>query len=327
MRRFMTILLGVVCGGAPCVGLAATGASATKRLARSARRVSREDAWVARTIARMTLPEEVGQLFEVNGYGTTVRDRNPMMVKLNRRYYGVDNIAGLIKKYHVGGIIYFAWTNNFGAGAKVNPAQIVGLSNGIQRVAMSQRTQVPMVISTDQEQGEVLRIGSPATVFPGNMALGATRDAKLARQAASITGVELRAMGINVDNAPVTDVNINPRNQADGIRAYGDRISLVSNLGVAQVKGYQTRQATTGVGATSKHFPGFGDTTSNSDFSKTISPQTLSQVKRMNFPTPRASIKAGVARVMVTHILFPKVTGGRIPSSMSRFWITKMLRG
>jgi beta-N-acetylhexosaminidase len=327
MRRLVTILFAITCGTAACVGLAATGAGATKRVAQPARRVSSEDAWVARTLARMTLPEEVGQLFEVNGYGSSVRDRNPMMVKLNRRYYGVDNIAGLIKKYHLGGIIYFAWTNNFGTGSKVNPAQIVGLSNGIQRVALSQRTRVPMVISTDQEQGEVLRIGAPATVFPGSMALGATRDARLARQAAAVTGVELRAMGINVDNAPVTDVNINPLNQADGIRAYGDRINLVSNLGVAQVRGYQTHQATTGVGATSKHFPGFGDTTSNSDFSKTISPQTLSQVKRMNFPSLRASIKAGVARVMVTHILFPKITGGRIPSSMSRFWITKMQRG
>jgi beta-N-acetylhexosaminidase len=132
----------------------------------------------------MTLAEEVGQLFEINGYGQSVRDPTPAIVRLNRQYYGVRNIAGLISKYHVGGIIYFDWTNNL-----QSPSQIVRLSNGIQRVALSQRTAVPMVISTDQEQGEVLRIGPPATVFPGNMALGATRSIELARQSAAITGV------------------------------------------------------------------------------------------------------------------------------------------
>jgi beta-N-acetylhexosaminidase len=285
-----------------------------------------EQAWINRTLARMTIPEEVGQLFEVNGYGSSIRDRTPQMVKLNRRYYGVSNIAELIEKYHLGGIIYFDWTDSFGAGSTVNPAQVVGLSNGIQRVAMSQRPAVPMVISTDQEEGEVLRIGAPATVFPGNMALGATRDTGLALRAALITGQELRAMGINVDNAPVTDVNLSPLNEADGIRAYGDQVGLVSSFGVAQVKGYQTRQASTGVGATAKHFPGFGDATANSDFSKVVSPQNLAQVKRLNFPSMKAAFRAGVDRVMVTHILFPKVTGGTIPSSMSRFWITGMLR-
>ena len=295
-------------------------------VSRAARRPLPEQAWIQRTLARMTIPEEVGQLFEVNGYGSSVRDRNPKMVKLNRRYYGVSNIAQLITKYHVGGIIYFDWTNSFGTGSTVNPAQVVGLSNGIQRVAMSRRPAVPMVISTDQEEGEVLRMGAPATVFPGNMALGATRDTGLAQGAALITGQELRSVGINVDNAPVTDVNLSPLNQADGIRSYGDQVGLVSSFGVAQVKGYQTRQATTGVGATAKHFPGFGDATANSDFSKVVSPQNLAQVKRLNFPSMKAAFRAGVDRVMVTHILFPKITGGTIPSSMSRFWITGMLR-
>ena len=321
-KRSWALALGAV--GATAAGVLQLGAAPT--LARGHAPRLTERAWIQRTIAHMTLPEEVGQLFEVNGYGSSVRDGSPQMVKLNRRYYGVSNIAQLIAKYHLGGIIYFAWSGNFGTGATVNPAQIVGLSNGIQRVAMTQRTPVPMVISTDQEEGEVLRIGPPATVFPGNMALGATRNAGLARSAAQITGEELRAMGINVDNAPVTDVNLSPLNQADGIRSYGDQVGLVSRFGVAQVRGYQTSQATTGVGATAKHFPGFGDATANSDFSKVFSPQTLAQVKRFNFPSMQAAFRAGVDRVMVTHILFPKITGSTIPSSMSRFWITGMLR-
>ena len=324
MARPKLWVLGLACAGALLAGALELGAAPT--LARGHAPRLTERAWVARTLAHMTLPEEVGQLFEVNGFGSSVRDRNPQMVRLNRRYYGVSNIAELIKRYHVGGVIYFDWTNSFGTGSTVNPAQVVRLSNGIQRVALSQRTPVPMVISTDQEEGEVLRMAAPATVFGGNMALGATRDAELAQRAALITGLELRAVGINVDNAPVTDVNLSPLNEADGIRAYGDQVGLVSRFGVSQVKGYQTRQATTGVGATAKHFPGFGDATANSDFSKVLSPQTLAQVKRLNFPSMKAAFRAGVDRVMVTHILFPKITGSTIPSSMSRFWITGLLR-
>jgi beta-N-acetylhexosaminidase len=134
----------------------------------------------------MTLAEKVGQLFEVNGYGTSVRDTDPAMVALNQKYYGVDNIAQLIEKYHPGGIIYFNWSNTL-----ANLSQVVSLSNGIQQVTLGQRPRVPMVISIDQEGGEVLRIGSPATVFPGNMPLGATSNLGLAYRAGRISGEEL----------------------------------------------------------------------------------------------------------------------------------------
>jgi beta-N-acetylhexosaminidase len=281
---------------------------------------SSEKKWIARTIARMTLREKVGQLFEVNGYGASVRDTDPAMVKLNQEYYGVDNIAQLIQKYHPGGIIYFNWTNNL-----QNPTQIATLSNGIQRVAVHAGASLPMVISIDQEGGEVLRIGSPATVFPGNMPLGATRDVGLAYQAGRIMGRELRAMGINVNNAPVVDVNVEPLNQADGIRAYGDRVSLVSRLGAAQVRGFQTNQATTGVGATAKHWPGYGAAKENSDFSVAISPQTLSEVMQVNVPPFKAAMKAGLDRIMVAHLLFPNVTGSQI-TSLSPFWVDGLLR-
>lgn len=305
------------------IGLVATAVAVSlPQGAIAAGKPSAEAVWVRQTLARMTLPEKVGQLFEVNGYGRSVRDHSRAMVKLNRRYYGVDNIAQLIAKYHLGGIIYFDWTNNL-----KSPSQIVRLSNGIQRVALRAPTRVPMVISADQEQGEVLRIGPPATVFPGSMALGATRSIGLARQAAGITGVELRAMGINVDNAPVLDVNIDPLNQADGIRAYGDRVAMVKKFGVAQVRAYQRHQSTTGVGATAKHWPGFGDSSINSDNGVAVSPQTLAEVKRINLPPFQAALRAGIDRVMVTHILYPKVTGSKIPTSLSSFWVNHLLRG
>jgi beta-N-acetylhexosaminidase len=281
-----------------------------------------ETAWVQSTLAHMTLAEEVGQLFVVNAYGQSTGDSNPAMVKLNREYYGISTIAQLIAKLHPGGIIYFSWSNNL-----QSPAQTVSLSNGIQRLALRQHTPVPMLISADQEEGEVLRIGPPATVFPGNMALGATGDLGLAGKAAQITGTELRALGINVDNAPVVDVNVNPLNQADGVRSYGDRPSVVSRFAAAQVLGYQTAQATTGVAATAKHFPGLGDVALNSDTGAAVSPQTLAQVEQTNMPSFRAAVQAGVDQVMVGHIVFPRITGPKLPSSLSARFVGGLLRG
>jgi beta-N-acetylhexosaminidase len=134
-------------------------------------------------------------------------------------------------------------------------------------------------------------------------------------------------MGINVDNAPVVDVNINPLNQADGIRAFSDRVPFVTQYGTAQVKAYQAHQSTTGVGATAKHWPGFGDAPVNSDTGVAVSPQTLAQVKRINLPSFKAAIRAGIDRIMVTHILFPKITGRRVPTSLSPYWVDGLLRG
>ena len=279
-------------------------------------RLSAEQRWVERTLAHMTLREKVGQLFVINGYGQSVQDPNPQMVAFNKQYYGVSTIKQLIQKYQPGGIIYFNWTNNL-----QSPQQIVGLSNGIQ-----QASKVPMLISTDQEQGEVLRIGPPATVLPGNMALGATQQPGLARQAALITGQELRAMGINVDDAPVVDVNVNPLNEADGIRSFGDRPPNVSAFASDAVRGYQTKQSTAGVAATAKHFPGLGDTTINSDNGKSISEQTLAQIRATNFPPFKAAMKAGLDLVMAGHIVFPNVKPPRGISSLSRFFVGKLLR-
>ncbi len=309
-RRLCLALLGLAL-------LAPVGASAAQKPAAGS-----GGRWIQRTWARMTLKEKVGQLFVVNGFGSSVRDTDPEMVRLNRQFYGVSNIAQLIRKYRPGGIILFDWSN----GLEEGPRKVLGLTNGIQKVARQQHLRVPMLISADQEEGEVLRIGSPAAVFPGNMALGATRNVSLARSAARITGEELRAMGVNVDNAPVVDTNINPLNEADGIRSYGDRPSFVAKFGVAQVRGYQTKSATTGVGATAKHFPGLGDVAIDPDDGVVASPQTLAQVRSENYPTLRAAIGAGVDQVMVTHIVFPKVSGSKYPSSMLGFWVHGQLR-
>ncbi|MFN8215962.1 MAG: glycoside hydrolase family 3 protein [Solirubrobacterales bacterium] len=278
--------------------------------------------WIRQTLARMTLREKVGQLFVINGFGTGLHDRSPQARRFNRQFYGVSDMAELIRRFQPGGIIYFDWSNRL-----EDPAKVAALSNGIQRLARHQHSRVPLLISTDQEEGEVTRIGAPATVFPGNMALGATREVGLARRAARITGEELRAMGINVDNAPVVDSNVNPLNEADGIRSFGDRPPFVARYGAAAVRGYQQAAGSSGVAATAKHFPGLGDVAINPDDGTVSSPQTLAQVHSQNFPTLAAAIAAGVDQVMITHIVFPRISGSKYPSSLLPFWGKGQLRG
>ena len=277
-------------------------------------------AWVNCMLDRMTVEQKVGQMFVVNGFGETVDTPAPTAAAANRTLYGpeITSIQDLIEAYQPGGVVYFNWSNTLSS-----PSQVVGLSNGVQQVAMAQPNATPMLISIDQEQGEVLRISSPATVFPGNMALGATRSTDLAYQNAAITGRELRAMGINVDNAPVVDVNTNPNNIADGIRAFGDRTGFVSRFGVAAVDGYQLGA---GVSAVAKHWPGLGGTSTNPDTGITVSDQSLADLKKESFPAFEAAIDAGVDSVMVTHIEMPKIEPGGIPTSLSPRFVDVLLR-
>ena len=116
----------------------------------------------------MTPEEKVGQLFVMRVFGHSATDPDPADVASNQKEIGVANAAELIAKYHVGGIIYFGWAHN-----TRDPHQIADLSNGIQKAAAAQRVPVPLLISTDQEHGIVARVGAPATLFPGAMALGA----------------------------------------------------------------------------------------------------------------------------------------------------------
>lgn len=200
-------------------------------------------------LARMTLPEKVGQLFTTYAYGS---DAHTVSAE-NRRLYGVDTPAEVVAKYHLGGVIYFAWTNSL-----QNPRQIATLSNGLQAAA----TRVPLAISTDQEHGVVTRMPAPATQFPGGMALGAGRDPAGAYRTGQVTGRELRAVGITQAWAPVADVNVNPANPVIGVRSFGSDPGLAATMTASQVLGLQ-RGANTSAAA--KHFPGHGDTATDRD--------------------------------------------------------------
>ncbi|HEY1573582.1 MAG TPA: glycoside hydrolase family 3 N-terminal domain-containing protein [Pseudonocardiaceae bacterium] len=274
---------------------------------------------VQAAMAKMTVTEKVEQMFVSYVYGTSATTEDPTDVADNHAVYGdsVNNGADLLAQYHLGGIIYFTWSNTL-----TDPQRIGALSNGLQHVAMSGANPVPVQISTDQEGGSVTRIGAPAAVSPGNMAVGATfRPADALRQA-SVSGTELRAMGVNVDDSPVVDVNTDPHNSADGPRSFGDRAAAVSAMAAAEVTGYQRA----GVAAQAKHFPGLGDTTVNTDDGVAVTDETRAQIMARDIPPFRAAIAAGVRSIMATHIVAPALDPSRLPASLSRPIVTGLLR-
>ncbi|HZC69664.1 MAG TPA: glycoside hydrolase family 3 N-terminal domain-containing protein [Jatrophihabitans sp.] len=268
-------------------------------------------------LAGMSLDQKIGQLFETYVYGDTATTTDPAYTAQNQALYGVDNGAELMAKYHLGGVIYFTWSGNL-----ANPTQIANLSNGLQQAAAADGG-APLLVSTDQEGGNVVRIGAPLAVSPGNMAIGATFSAPTSFAMSHVTGAELAALGINVDDAPVVDVNTNPANSADGPRSFGDRAAPVAAMSAASVAGYQSA----GVAATAKHFPGLGSTSVNTDNGVAVTDETRQQFEHNDLPPFRAAIGAGVDSIMAAHIIAPALDPSGMPASMSKPIVTGLLRG
>jgi beta-N-acetylhexosaminidase len=224
-------------------------------------------------------------------------------------------LLSILKRQHVGGIVLFR-ARNMGT-----LAELRSLTSALQRAA-ADAGQPPLLIAADQEGGQLMALGD-GTPFPGNMALGATRSEKLARAVGRAIGRELRAVGINVDFAPVCDVNNNPRNPVVGTRSFGDDPALVARLGAAMVSGLQSA----GVAATAKHFPGHGDTASDSHHAAPVIPHRLARLRRVELPPFRAAIEAGVRMVMTAHIVLPGLGGGKdTPSTLSPRILQGLLR-
>ncbi len=270
-------------------------------------------------VSQMTTDEKIGQLFMVSFYGATADATDAEQVASNKQILGADNIADAIARYHLGGVIYFDLTGNF-----VSPEQTAALSNAIQADAAGGAHSVPLLIATDQEGGSVVRLPPPATTFAGNMALGATGSADLARSSATAMGEELRALGINDVLAPVADVNVNPQNPIIGLRSFGADPTAVAALTAAAVDGFQNGA---GIGGTIKHFPGHGDTNVDSHTQLPTISHSAQQWARIDEPPFVAGIGADVDSVMVGHLAVPALDATGTPASLSQPIVTGVLRG
>jgi beta-N-acetylhexosaminidase len=159
----------------------------------------------------------------------------------------------------------------------------------------------PPIIGIDQEGGQLIPIRDGATLLPGNMALGATQSPELARAAGRVLARELLAVGCNLDFAPVMDLNNNPDNLAVGIRAFGDRPADVAQMGCALIAGMQAE----GVIASAKHFPGHGDTNTDSHFGVPVVKKPLVELDANELYPYREAVRQGVWSVLTGHLLFP----------------------
>lgn len=235
-----------------------------------------------------------------------------------------DDIRSAITSHHFGGTTLFA--ENY-----KNAEQTVRLVADIQQTNL-EGGGIPMIVATDQEGGNVARIGF-GTSGVGNMALAATGDPENAKSMATIYGEELSLLGVNTDFAPVTDVNNNPNNPVIGVRSFSDSPDVVTEYGLKYMEGLHD----TGTIATLKHFPGHGNTDTDSHTGFPCIQSSLDELKQFELVPIQKAIDAGVDMVMTAHIQYPQIekntytsisTGEEVylPATMSDRILTGVLR-
>lgn len=243
------------------------------------------------------LKKTVGQLFVLgfNGYSVPPEFKN------------------FAQEYHLGGVIYFKRNVQ-------SPGQLAELSNELQFQVRT--AEMPgLFISIDHEGGKVNRLVKPFTKFPGNDYLGELGSPKVGFEFGAVLGKELRAVGINVNYAPVVDVLTNPANQVIRNRAFSGDPEVCAKLGSAVCRGLQKM----GVMAVAKHFPGHGDTKEDSHFLLPKVEKSIAKLEELEFIPFRRVIRSRVEGIMTAHILNPEIDP-EYPATLSEKTIEQLLR-
>lgn len=296
---------------------------------------SAQDPEIEQILAGMTLEEKVGQMFmpsfrvwqeetDTEGMNLTVQSaentgREVNVTELN------DRIRECMAKYHFGGVLLFA--ENFR-----DAEQTLRLTADLQKTNL-EAGGLPLLVAADQEGGYITRL-TYGTRGPGNMALAATGNPEYARTMASIYGKELSLVGVNTDFAPVMDINNNPNNPVIGVRSFGDAPETVSEYGISFMEGLHDQ----GTIVTLKHFPGHGNTDTDSHTGFPCIESTYEELKDFELVPFQTVIDAGADMVMTAHIQYPKIETGTytsistgeqvyLPATMSRAILTDLLRG
>jgi beta-N-acetylhexosaminidase len=205
----------------------------------------------------------------------------------------------------LGGVVLYAWNVE-------STEQLCTLTADLR----AQRDGV--IVAIDEEGGDVTRLeAATGSSYPGNAALGVVDDVELTERVAASLGAELAAVGVNLDFAPVADVNTNPQNPVIGIRSFGSDSELVARHAAASVRGFQRA----GITACAKHFPGHGDTSVDSHLALPV----VDSLDPLALAPFRAAIDAGVRSIMTAHIVVRSV--GDPPATMSREILGDLLRG
>ena len=256
------------------------------------------DPWVERTLAGMSLRQRVAQLVFPWIAGTPA----------DAQAGEAERLARWVERDEVGGLIVSRGTPA-GLAAKLNAAQA--------------RSRVPLLVVSDLETGPGMRL-TGGTNMPPAMAFGAADDAALAREAGRITGVEARAVGIHLTLGPVLDVNSNPRNPIINVRSFGEDPQRVARLASAWIAGAHEG----GLLTVGKHFPGHGDTETDSHVGLPTVGADPARLSRVELPPFRGAIRAGTDGILVGHIAVTGLEGaGAPPASLSPRIVGGLLRG
>ena len=267
----------------------------------------------------------------------SLTEKVEQMLMPNFRYWGVDEdgndlglqempdeVKNFLQTHHFGGVILFADNIN-------NIEQTVRLVDSMQ-TANAEGGKTGLFMALDQEGGLIIRL-TMGTRLCGNMALGAAASDELTEKAAELIGNEVKAMGFNTDFAPVIDVNSNPSNPIIGVRSFSDDPELVGRMGVAYLKGLTN----TGVVTTVKHFPGHGDTATDSHTGLPLVDKSLEELMNNELIPYQTVADSNVDMIMTAHIVFPQleketyisIEDGEeicLPATLSHTIITDILR-
>jgi beta-N-acetylhexosaminidase len=290
------LLAGVGCKTAGSNPADMTGASASSR-------------WTDSVLASLSLREKAAQIVWPSVFGDFVSGDSPQWRRL----------TDYVQKEKVGG-----FTISVGS-----PTEVAAKLNALQSMS-----QVPLLFGADLEAGAGFRarggyfvpnaidLGG-AILFPPEMAVGATRDTTLAYEQGRLTAIEGRALGIHIAYAPVLDVNNNPDNPVINTRSYGEDPQLDARLGVAFIHGVQDH----GMIATGKHFPGHGDTGTNSHLALPVVTVSRSRLDTVELVPFRAAVNGGVGAIMSFHGAMPALDSSNVPGTLSPKVLTALLRG
>jgi beta-N-acetylhexosaminidase len=250
--------------------------------------------WVKKKFRKLSKDERIAQLMIIRAHSNLGPDH-------------VAEVTELIKKYNVGGLCFF----------QGGPVRQAILTNKYQSIAKT-----PLMISIDAEWGLGMRLDS-VTSFPRQLMMGSTADAKLIYDFGRAVGEQCKRIGIQVNYAPVVDVNNNPMNPVINDRSFGEDKYKVALYGVQYMKGMQD----VGVMATAKHFPGHGDVSVDSHKDLPVINKTRAQLDDLELYPFKELINAGVGSIMTAHLYIPAIdTTANLASSLSPRNVTGILR-
>lgn len=256
----------------------------------------KNEPWIDATLEKMTIEEKVGQLLFPYASGKYYSEDDPAFLRLKH----------LVEDLKVGGVIYFQ--------SGVYDQAV--LTNKLQRLA-----KIPLLISADFERGVAQHVDR-STSFPYCMGVGAANDTTLTYMMGRITAKEGLAFGVHQNYAPVADVNNEPNNPIINVRSFGEKVELVSSLSNYFLKGLQDG----GMIATSKHFPGHGNTSIDSHKDLPIIAGSKDDLMKLELAPFISNIKNGVMSIMIGHLGVPAFDDDSIPATLSKKIINDLLK-